>query len=169
MKGEITVLNEALNFQVFKIEKSSPECGKWNYDSGVLMRGLIRKEVINLVALLSEIHHAPDGIKNYASMIEGMNSFKRGSFLAGGNTIAGLMARSSKTKRIQNSVCYRAVLKDGRKLLFSSNVDICNELLKIPDVIFKTQEQCQTEIDEAIRVIKEENLRKRALKESQFK
>jgi hypothetical protein len=169
MKGEITVVNEAINLRAFVIEKSSPECGKWNYDNGVLMRGFINKEVINLVALLSEIQHAPDYIKNGFAGMEGLNSFTGASFLAGGNTIVGLMARSSRTKKIQNSVCYWAVLKDGRKLLFSSDVDICNELLRIPGVIFKTQDQCQAEIDESLRVFKEENLRKRALKENQSK
>lgn len=169
MKGEITVVNEAINLRAFAIENSSPECGKWTYDGGVLMRGFIKKEIINLASLLSEIQHAPDYIKNGLAGMEGLNAFTGASFIAGGNTIVGLMARASKTKSIQNSVCYWAVLKDGRKLLFSSNVDICNELLRIPGVTFKTQDQCQAEIEESLRVFTEENLRKRALKENQSK
>ena len=159
MRGEVLVLNESIDLSVFGNKKSAPECGKWQYDSGVLMRGLIRKEAINLPLLLSEIHHAPDYIKEANANFEGLRSFEKGGMLAGGNTIVGLMTKSSKERNINNSVAFWVLLKDGRKLLLSTNSDIFDELRRIGGVKFKSKEQCTVEIEERLRAYREAHLK----------
>jgi len=161
MNGEILVVNENL-FQSFgDREKSNPECGKWKYADGVMMRGLFRKEAINLAVLLAEIHHAPDHLKELYGDSEGGSAFGAAGMMSGGNTIVGLIARSATSKRIGSSVVFRAIFKDGRNLMCSTTRAIFEELKGMSGVRFKTQEQFLADAEVRFKAIQEASLKKK--------
>ncbi len=139
MRGKISILN-------YGPDSSDPEAGDWDYENGVMMRGILKKESINLTALLMEIQETPGGnYPNFIAHVNSASSFLKAAILSGSN-IVGLMNRSARIKKINSLPLFNIILKDGRKLLVSSEKSILRELLGFEGVNFKSWAQIEKEI-----------------------
>ncbi len=139
MRGKISILNYGPGI-------SYPEAGDWDYEDGVMMRGMLKKESINLTALLMEIQETPGGnYQNFIADVNSSSSFMKAAIFSGSN-IVGLMNRSARIKKINSLPLFNIILKDGRKLLASSEKSILRELLGFEGVNFKTWSQIEKDI-----------------------
>ena len=131
MKGKFSILRFG------PIGDVDPEVGTWTYDNGVIIRGLLRKKSLNLKFLLKNIEGIPDGIyRTFIADSNASSSFYWGGLLSGGNAIVGMIARSSKIKKITRSELFQMNFKDGRVLLASTDKDILKELISLSGVMY---------------------------------
>ena len=139
MRGIISILN-------FGSGLSDREGGDWNYENGIMMRGLLKKESINLATQLKEIHETPGGAyRQFIAEVNSSKSFLKGAMLSGSN-IVGLMSRSAKIRDINSLPLFSIILKDGRKLLASTDKQILNEILKFEGVEYKSWAEIEKNI-----------------------
>lgn len=131
MRGIISILNFGPGF-------SDPESGDWDYENGIMLRGLLKRESINLAIQLKEIQETPGGAyRQFIAEVNSSKSFLKGAMLSGSN-IVGLMSRSKKIRNINSLPLFSIILKDGRKLLASTDEQILNELLQFEGVEYKS-------------------------------
>lgn len=106
----------------------NPLMGEWTYQDGIMRRGLIRKEVLDLRNLLQEVAISPEAIQLLvAEQAAGSAYYRTGAF-TGANVVAGAVASSRTKKRISDSVVFDANLRDGRHFLGVSSQAVYDEI-----------------------------------------
>ena len=129
MKGQFLILKFG------PIGDSDPEVGKWSYEDGVISRGLIKRNLINLALTLDHLEDLPGG--NYREFIAESNAdaaFFKGAILSGTNVIGGMLARSSRIKKLLNMEMFKMIFKDSRIMLGCSDSNILSNLLKLSGI-----------------------------------
>ena len=122
------------------VEDDNPLRGKWQYDDGILVRGLIKKQTFNLASKIKAIRIMHDNWKKIVVDDIANNSFMKAGIMAGGNTIAGLAAVSIKKKSILRSEIFDVFLKDGTQFVCITDKLVFREIMSFDGVEILKQE-----------------------------
>jgi hypothetical protein len=132
MKGTVTIASFTGGGM---IRDDNPIRGKWQYNNGVLVRGVLRRETFNLSSKIKAIRHCDHEWKKIAADDIANGSFMKAALMAGGNTIVGLATVSIKKKNIMKSELFDVLLKDGTQFICITDKVILREMMNFEGVV----------------------------------
>jgi len=131
MEGKFSILS----FASIAGSRESEE-GDWNYENGVITRGLLRKKSINLATQLKEIQEISGVIRTLVIDAGSSDSYWKGAIFSGGSVLAGMLTQLSKERKLGASAVFRIVLKNGKDFNVSTDQSILKELMELSGVKF---------------------------------
>ena len=142
MKGKFSILS----FSSIAGPRDKEE-GDWVYENGVISRGIIFKQSLNLAYEVKEVHELPGTMRTLVIDAASSGSFYTGASIAGGNVLAGMLCAYAKENKLDTSMVFTMVMKIGKHFNVSTQLSIFNELIELSGVPFITTEQLSNRND----------------------